>query len=199
MLWQVVVELYQESWFLLSSCCSLLLLLSFSWFLFDVVAVLSPIANIIVIIICWRNCWFWRISLRRSLTSTHLSGGDIDLYYFTQLDDHGMKWESCKCLNVRQTKSVDKPVFALGISSRDSFMLVVLLEESYRTQAQTTSRWTPRQQERELPEIHCKDWYWMASQSASAHKQIPDLFNVLPRCSWLGGLDPHGMTLPSNG
>ena len=30
-------------------------------------------------------------------------------------------------------------------------------------------------------------------------KKIPDLFYVLPRCSWLGGLDPHGTTLSSSG
>jgi hypothetical protein len=30
-------------------------------------------------------------------------------------------------------------------------------------------------------------------------KKIPDLFSVLPRCSWLRGLDPHGTTLPSSG
>ncbi len=46
------------------------------------------------------------------------------------------------------------------------------------------------------------DWRrWQSERECGTRetKKNSDLFYVLPRCSWLGGLDPHGTTLPSSG
>ena len=37
------------------------------------------------------------------------------------------------------------------------------------------------------------------SPDAASKQKNPDLFFVLPWCSWQGGLDPHNTTLPSSG